>query len=371
MTLKGIINSIYQASDEALMYDMRRNFLKLSKKLFKADGAAFFMASNGSHDCKSPDIKKLDFTSAVTSGLDTRYMKPYMEYYYRHDPFLEVIGSNEICATDSIFPSGWRRNSEYYNDFLKPQSMAHEMIICVRSGSRLFGKIGMFRAENRRGFEKADMDNAKLIAKHLAYVMKNVSTCAGHINNGDTVNELNNCPFMGIILLDSNLKLSYSNEVAERICNQISGARSYIRNNGSGITIPAEVIMDCEQIRLNYLSGNTPPQFFRVSCVSVSENRKYMFRSYLNMHGQGGKPVYIVMVEDSTALQEFREKDAVAKYGLTRKETGICRLVKEGLTNKEIANALCVNLCTVETHIRNIFKKTEVTNRTGLIRLLD
>jgi len=48
----------------------------------------------------------------------------------------------------------------------------------------------------------------------------------------------------------------------------------------------------------------------------------------------------------------------------------ICRLVKEGLTNKEIAEVLCVNLCTVETHIRNVFKKTEVANRTGLLKLI-
>ena len=63
-------------------------------------------------------------------------------------------------------------------------------------------------------------------------------------------------------------------------------------------------------------------------------------------------------------------KDAILKYRLTAREMDICRLVKEGLTNKEIAEALCVNLCTVETHIRNVFKKTEVANRTGLLRLL-
>jgi DNA-binding NarL/FixJ family response regulator len=59
------------------------------------------------------------------------------------------------------------------------------------------------------------------------------------------------------------------------------------------------------------------------------------------------------------------------KYKLSMRELGISNLVRECLTNKEISGELFISLCTVETHLRNIFKKTKANNRAELVKLLD
>jgi LuxR family maltose regulon positive regulatory protein len=52
---------------------------------------------------------------------------------------------------------------------------------------------------------------------------------------------------------------------------------------------------------------------------------------------------------------------------LTEREKQILRLVKQGLTNKEIAQSLGITSRTVEFHLGNFFKKLEVSNRTAAV----
>jgi DNA-binding NarL/FixJ family response regulator len=49
---------------------------------------------------------------------------------------------------------------------------------------------------------------------------------------------------------------------------------------------------------------------------------------------------------------------------LTRRETEIIGLVVQGLSNKEIARSLSISLDTVKEHIRNILRKTSLSDRT-------
>jgi DNA-binding CsgD family transcriptional regulator len=53
--------------------------------------------------------------------------------------------------------------------------------------------------------------------------------------------------------------------------------------------------------------------------------------------------------------------------GLTDRETEVLRLLREGLTNQEIANRLVIATATVRTHLENIFEKLDVHTRTAAL----
>jgi DNA-binding CsgD family transcriptional regulator len=53
--------------------------------------------------------------------------------------------------------------------------------------------------------------------------------------------------------------------------------------------------------------------------------------------------------------------------GLTGRELEVLRLVREGLTNPEIAERLMIATGTVRTHLENIFEKLDVHTRTGAV----
>lgn len=59
-----------------------------------------------------------------------------------------------------------------------------------------------------------------------------------------------------------------------------------------------------------------------------------------------------------------------SRGALTQREQDILRLLKEGLSNKAIANRLGVSDVTIKTHLSNAFRKIGVQNRLQAMRLL-
>ncbi|MGC4097200.1 MAG: response regulator transcription factor [Nitrospira sp.] len=53
--------------------------------------------------------------------------------------------------------------------------------------------------------------------------------------------------------------------------------------------------------------------------------------------------------------------------GLTERECEVVRLISEGLSNKDIANRLCISSITVRHHLTSIFDKLGVSNRQKLL----
>ena len=52
---------------------------------------------------------------------------------------------------------------------------------------------------------------------------------------------------------------------------------------------------------------------------------------------------------------------------LTEREREVIRLVSQGLSNKDIADRLCISSITVRHHLTNIFDKVGVSNRQKLL----
>lgn len=64
-----------------------------------------------------------------------------------------------------------------------------------------------------------------------------------------------------------------------------------------------------------------------------------------------------------------RPRDA-QRERLTAREHEIAEMVSEGLSNKEIALKLCLELPTVKTHVHKILDKLQVRNRTDAANAL-
>ncbi len=63
-----------------------------------------------------------------------------------------------------------------------------------------------------------------------------------------------------------------------------------------------------------------------------------------------------------TALAAERQP-ARARARLTERQSEIVALIAEGLTNKEIAKRLCIELPTVKNHLHTIFARLDVSRR--------
>ena len=63
--------------------------------------------------------------------------------------------------------------------------------------------------------------------------------------------------------------------------------------------------------------------------------------------------------------------EIIESFHITEREVEIIKLIKAGLTNKEIGGKLNISVNTVNNHIANIFSKTGVRCRIDLLNLFE
>ncbi|MBC7902984.1 MAG: response regulator transcription factor [Gemmatimonadaceae bacterium] len=81
----------------------------------------------------------------------------------------------------------------------------------------------------------------------------------------------------------------------------------------------------------------------------------------------GGGKYFSAEVLDSLEKEGIRKKDNEDR-GLTDRELEIIRLIEKEFSNKSIADSLFISERTVETHRKNIFRKTRTSSVVGLVK---
>jgi two-component system, NarL family, response regulator LiaR len=71
----------------------------------------------------------------------------------------------------------------------------------------------------------------------------------------------------------------------------------------------------------------------------------------------------------SPAMPFVRDQEQVATLGITPRELEILELIAAGLSNREIADRLCVSESTVKTHSSRLFDKLAARRRTQAVQI--
>ena len=80
----------------------------------------------------------------------------------------------------------------------------------------------------------------------------------------------------------------------------------------------------------------------------------------------GGAPINPQIAKK--IIEKFKENTPLAgNYNLTTREKEILKLLVDGLNKKQIANKLFLSFHTVNTHIKNIYEKLQVSTRSGVV----
>ncbi len=86
-----------------------------------------------------------------------------------------------------------------------------------------------------------------------------------------------------------------------------------------------------------------------------------------------GFSIYIIylLVKKINTKQSLPGREELLKIGFSPRESDVLNLIVLGYSNRKISDELCISMATVKTHINNIFRKAEVSNRFELAKKLE
>ncbi|MBN2125577.1 MAG: helix-turn-helix transcriptional regulator [Deltaproteobacteria bacterium] len=178
---------------------------------------------------------------------------------------------------------------------------------------------------------------------------------------------------VGIAVLDPQKRPVFINRKAADICAGIKG--EILPDNEccrTGPVIPPPVLKDCNALEK---SGENGPEDVldgfpvRERVLWVSPFEKCLFRARVadRTLTDFPHPLFLITMETLPAHPRINDHAVMTDCNLTKRETEIVSYIFKGYRNAEIAERLFISEGTVKNHLRNIFEKVQVKNRTGLI----
>ena len=158
-----------------------------------------------------------------------------------------------------------------------------------------------------------------------------------------------------VVLLDLHLQDEFGLETLKKI-KKINGEASVIVLSASEAS---HNVKEASNAGANgYLVKSASKKFLSNSLNLAIDGERFAFLSLNNVSKDD--------FEKSTLEKRSNEPDELCcrNAKLTNQERKVLKYVREGMSNKEIARALDIYEGTVKVHVRSIFKKLGVNNRT-------
>lgn len=325
------------------------------EQIFKTGSLNFFYARRNKQE--------LDHNRAVGQGIEEKFFGQFREYYHQLDPFFKIWLANP-CAniiTDQLAPLKNLTSSEYYNDFFRPQSIHHQMSIYLKREGRLLGVFSLFRPRNAPDFSSLEQAKADLIASYLASSMEK-ALASEIIGERDSIIDsmVTELPYKGIIIMDGSLEPIYQNESAAILISDLN--QSKVGREVLLGPIPKEIYLRCKNFLRSASQDETSVSHrHQFDFISPVDNQKTSIQLRLIPHPKKKSLIGIYLEPEKKELDLPKCKQ---QFGLSQRELEVVFLLAKGFKNKEIGEKLFISEYTVENHLRSIYRKMDVKNRT-------
>ncbi|MDO9534328.1 MAG: LuxR C-terminal-related transcriptional regulator [Bacillota bacterium] len=298
----------------------------------------------------------------VTINIDDFYCNVYSQHYFKIDALHPwnlnqnfILKRRNIIKTSDIIPDSKFKTTEYYNDFLSKQNIYHEIAVFLLDGSKLIGVIGLFRSSKEKGFSINEINSLQKVSTHVSSALASELLLDDTQCKKEILETFSKQTPTGLIIFDKSLKVHFLNEKAKEVCEDVM--------QGEKTQTPQQFIKSLLAEKTNWQSG------FKKTILSTSLTH-YTIRILPAIHYYFHfKELFMVCIQPdiiSTKKQIPGEVTVSEDTPLTKRERDILELLMKGMKNKEIADALFLSVHTVKTHMQNIFKKMDVTNRMSL-----
>ncbi len=260
--------------------------------------------------------------------------------------FAGLAGKRVPVATLSQATRGRPERSARYQDALAPAGIPFELRAAFVSRGRCWGAVHIARREESGDFGAGDV-------KALSAVTSAIADGIRTSLRFDAARRPDEPGAPGMVVVNGANQVELMTAPARGLLDALSSAAR------SGDSVPSPVSALANFARRRAAAGDPQPDVVAVPTPS----------GWITLHaslpeGRGSGQVAIVL-ERAASPQTTAMRLEVE--GVTPREREIARLLAQGRSNAEIAEALVLSPYTVQDHIKSLFEKTQVSSRQELV----
>ncbi len=294
----------------------------------------------------------------ANNGFDTSAYSDYAEHYFAKEPILPkaLAQGTYVWRPEDLVPKKVWEKTEIYADFLAPQGLKHFMTSIVKSESGVSVWLRLMRSSKSSPFTDRDVQIMRLIQPHLANAYEKA------IRNTEIqiVKEAIFASFdrteSPIFIFDEKLRIEYLN----------SSARALQKQSGEEMDpFLARVTM----VVSNIVKSDLRPLSMEGTPSETSllvGGRRYAMAMF-PIHPGGSAVYYAVLASDVMRHVHVACRRAMQAFGLSPREAEICEMLIGGMSNRDIADKMCIAELTVKDHVKSIREKMNVSSRSKIL----
>lgn len=322
-----------------------KNIQTLLSALFRFNHSLFWRADT------QGNMYNLDFLN-----FDDKLIFDYTEIYNGKDvmhpkkQLLNVTNNQESVLIMEEITTPTDFSKSMYYEFVESHQIIDQMVLYLANGSIIYGGIGFVRFKGDNPFTQKDKEILRTLSIHLLYLEKN-KMLLKEVKAENLFLKKDENDALGIIQLNKNQSISFYNEGAQNIIQTIdpsSTVKEYFQNS---------IMPNISQS----FSDKESPYYFNLNKRKI----KIITHDTDELNPMADKyTIYLYPDEKMTTETHLLSL-------LSNRELDIYHLVLRGFTNEEISKQLWISIHTVKKHLRNMYEKLGVSNRTSLIYKLE
>lgn len=358
-----LTETIYSAAVDQSVWPEVMAFLR---RTFKSQVEAFYIL----------DFARQSKKVVHVGGLDEFYWKSFDDRYFTADnPWMhsEPLHRPGVVRTDKSLAEYFRdarilRKSQYYNDWLRPQGIAHSLGVTLLAENGAKANLTLLRPAEAGCYSMREVRQFGRISEHLRRAAR-IALRLESASDGSrlALQALNSLPY-GAVFLNSKGKILYCNESADALLRE-----------GDAITARGGRLTAVEQGDAQDLAG----MLDRVASDPTEEAGIGPDSLAIRRPNQAGTlvlnavrlpadqrafatacPSVFVLIVDTSSMRTSDGERFRRSYALTEGEARLAQALVSGNSVKQAADAMGITYETARWYLKILFQKTE-TNRQG------
>lgn len=311
------------------------------------------------------------------SGYNLKYLQTYERDAARHNVWLsreqDYRRPGRIHIGKDLVPEGQLVETEFYQDWLRPQDLHHRLCAVLRRAGSSVVLLEALRPRDSRGFDQGDVDRLRALLPHFQVRLRIERRMTElKMKRDAAVHALDRLPW-GVVLVDDRGQRLVANRRAEEIL--VAGDGLVMKGNY------LRAVLTDEAVRLGHLLdqalhqeaegpevGGTLP-ITRTAGGHPLSVQVFPLRTSAGMLGDR-KSAAAIFISDPDLRLSSNEQHLRELYALTPVEARLAASIAQGRSVDEAALEMGISRNTARAYVKRIFHKTGVRRQAELVRLM-